>query len=162
MRDYKTFKSVEIFSHPVLDKLREKVESFYECSVRTKSRREEHVVARVVFQLMAADLGFHSAFIGKYIGVDRTTVSNNRSKFGNTSHYKEQIALVEGFLPFQAEIETVNLQIKFEMIKEHLEKLSVKDMPELINKMDMMHKAKQWKTEDKCKTYTSNQVYLED
>lgn len=162
MRDYKTWAQRTIFEQPTLDALKEKVEGYYKLPIHSKSRKEEYVTARIVFCLMAYELGFSHNYIGKYIGLDRTTVSVNRHKYLGDPYYKEQIRQVQGHRAFEDQIDNVAMHSKFLYIKEELDLLELEDMEDLKEKMCLMIKAKQWKHEKEGKFYEGVETFLMD
>ena len=162
MRDYKTWAQREIFEQPTLDALKEKVEGYYKLPIHSKKREEAYVTARTVFCLMAYKLGFSHAYIGKYVGLDRTTVSVNRHKYIGDPYYKEQIRQVEGHRAFEDQIDEIAMHSKFLCIKDELDQLDLDDMEELKEKMCLMIKAKQWKHKDHCKKYEGAETFLMD
>ena len=162
MRDYKTWAEREIFEQPTLDALKDKIEGYYKLPIHSKVRKEEYVTARIVFTLMAYNLGFSHNYIGKYIGLDRTTVSVNRHKYMGDPHYTEQIRQVQGHRAFEDQIDEVAMHSKFLAIKEELDLLGIDDMESLKEKMRLMIKSKQWKHEKEGKFYEGSQSFLMD
>ena len=141
-----------------LEEIREKVENYFNVDVTDHSRIEEYVNARCVFVLIGLEYGHSSNQMANFLGFNRTLIAYYKRTYSYNPMFVKMKKLCLGSLDITSLTVQAGLVARINAVKDVLMQLDIEDMPEVVSRLELMAKAKQWKNKDETRHYTSNGI----